>query len=65
MPNLTGLMKNVAEIVNDKKASEVLFTSLGMQYAHGQTVLHTETARHSNFQIVGGESSGTDAFNTG
>ena len=34
-----------------------------MQYAYGQTVLQSETAKHCSFQVVGGESTGTYAFN--
>ena len=47
------------------KEGEAFFSSLGMQYAYGLTVLHPETAKHWNFQILGGESTGTYAFNTG
>ena len=64
MPNLENLMEKVGEIVNDNKGGEVFFTSLNMQYAYGQTNLHPETAKDCNFQIVGGESMGTYAFNT-
>ena len=65
MPNLESLMEKVAEIVNDNKDDEVFFTSLDTQYAYGQTILHPETAKHCNFQIVGGESTVTYTFNTG
>ena len=65
MPNLESLIEKVAETVNDNKGGEVFFTSVDMQYAYGQTTLHPETAKHFNFQIVGGESTGTYAFNTG
>ena len=65
MPNLESFMENVAETVNDNKGGEVFFTSLDMQYAYGQTTLHPETTKHCNIQIVGGESTGTYAFNTG
>ena len=53
-------MEKVAEIVNATKEGEVFFTSLDMQYAYGQTVQHPETAN-----IVGGESTGIYALNTG
>ena len=36
-----------------------------MMYTYGQTELHPETARHCNFQIIGGRAAGTYAFNTG
>ena len=64
MPNLENLMEKVGEIVNDNKGGEVFFTSLNMQYAYGQTTLHPETAKDCNYQIVGGESMETYAFNT-
>ena len=65
MPNLESLMQNIAEVVNEEKHGEVWFFSLDMLYAYGQTPLHPDTARHCNFQIVVGESTGTYAFNTG
>ena len=63
MSNQERLMDNVAENVSAKEEGKVFFTSLDMQYAYGQTVLHPVTARHFNFQVVGGESTGTYAFN--
>ena len=36
-----------------------------MMYAYGQTGLHPETARHCNFQIIGGRATGTYALVTG
>ena len=65
MPDLESLMDKIAEVINSKQEGEVFFTSLDMQYAYGQTQLHPETAKHCNFQIVGGETTGTYAFNTG
>ena len=64
MPNLDSLMEKIAEIVNREQEGDVLFTSLDMLYAYGQTTLHPETAKHCNFQIVGGETTGTYAFKT-
>ena len=65
MPNLDNLTEQVAEILNDEKEGEVRFTSLDMLYVYGQTELHPETARHCNFQIIGGKATGTYALNTG
>ena len=65
MPNLGNLMENTAEIVNEDKEGEVMFSSLDKLYPYGQTLLHPDTAKHCNFQILGGESAGTYAFNTG
>ena len=36
-----------------------------MTYAYGQVPLHPLTAKHCNFQIIGGESTGTYRFVTG
>ena len=36
-----------------------------MTYAYGQILLHHLTAKHCNFQIIGGESTGTYRFVTG
>ena len=65
MPNLDNLMEQIAEIINNDAEGEVLFTSLDMLYAYGQTELHPTTARHCNFQIIGGRATGTYVFNTG
>ena len=56
MPNLDNLMEQVAEIINSDNQGEIMFTSLDMLDANGQTELHPETARHCNFQIFGGTS---------
>ena len=58
-------MENIAEIVNEEKEGEVMFFSLGMLYAYGQTLLHPDTAKHCNFQFLGGESTVIYAFITG
>ena len=65
IPNLYNLMEQVPEIINDESDGVVIFTSLDMAYAYGQTELHSDTARHCNFQIIGGRATGTYAFNTG
>ena len=39
MPNLENLMENISEIVYENNGAEVLFSSLDMLYAYGQTVL--------------------------
>ena len=57
-------MEQVAEIMNSEKKGAVRFTSLNMMYAYSQTKLHPETARHCNFQNIGGRATGTYAYNT-
>ena len=43
----------------DGKEGEVLFSSVDMKYAYGQIPLDESTAKHCNFQIIGGKSTGT------
>ena len=65
LPTLENLMENIAEIVNEDKEGEVMFSSLEMLYAYGLTLLHPDTAKALQFPDSGGESTGTYAFNTG
>ena len=55
MPDLENLMDKIAEIKNGKEEGEVFFTSFDMLHAYGQTVLHPNTAKHCNFQNIGGK----------
>ena len=43
----------------------MLFTSLDMLNAIGQTMLHLETAHHSNFQTIMGNPTNTYEFRAG
>ena len=54
MPNLENLMDIVAEKVEEEEG-EVFYSSVGLKYAYGQVPLHESTARHCNFQIIGGK----------
>ena len=46
----------------DSENGEAWFSSVDMTYAYGQIPLHLLTAKHCNFQIIGGESTGTYRF---
>ena len=54
MPNLDNFIEMIAEHVA-KRRGQTFYTTLDMTYAYGQVELSKETARHCNFQIVGGE----------
>ena len=43
----------------DMEEGEAWFSSVDMTYAYGQIPLHQLTAKQCNFQIIGGESTGT------
>ena len=64
MPNLDNLMDMIAE-QTDKGEGTTFFTSLDMNYAYGQVKLSENTAKHCNFQIIGGEATGVYRFKTG
>ena len=58
-------MEKVAEFVFANKGDEIFVTSLVMQYAYGQSILHPDTLKQCVFQIVGDESTGMFTFNAG
>ena len=64
MPNLDKLLDMVAKKL-DNENGEAWYSSVDMTYAYGQVPLHSLTAKHCNFQIIGGESTGTYRFVTG
>ena len=64
MPNLENLMDMVAEKIEGEEG-EVFYSSVDLKYTYGQVPLHERTARHCNFQIIGGKSTGTYRFVTG
>ena len=61
MPNLDNLLDMVAEKLDNENEN----SSVDMTYAYGQVPLHPITAKHCNFQIIGGKSTGTYRFVTG
>ena len=64
LPNLESLMYMIAEKI-DGKEGEVLYLSVDKKYAYGQVPLDESTAKHCNFQVIGGKSKGTYRFVTG
>ena len=64
MPNLENLLDMIAEKL-DSSNGEAWYSTLDMTYAYGQVPFHLLTAKHCNFQIIGGESTGTYRFVTG
>ena len=63
MSNLGKLLFMGAEKLNSKNG-EAWYSKLDMTYAYGQVPLHHITAKHCNFQISGGEFTGTYRFVT-
>ena len=65
MSNLEHLVDMLAEQLDNSASGQAWYTSLDMRYAYGQVPLDEKTARHCNFQIIGGKATGTYRFITG
>ena len=63
-PNLEYLVDLVAEQLDSNVEGKALHTSLDMRYAHGQVPLDGSTAKHCNFQIIGGQATCTYRYVT-
>ena len=59
MPNLEHLVDMVAEPLDTENKGIACYISLDMQYANGPVPFNKETAKHCNFQILGGKTIGT------
>ena len=66
MPNIDNLIDAIQQNLNTNALQETAyFSTLDLKYAHSQLNLDPETARHSNFNIIGGEGTCTCRFITG
>ena len=66
MHNIDCLMDSVAQTITQASDDgEVLFSTIDLLYAYSQLPLDKETAKHCNFNIIGGQATGTYRFNTG
>ena len=66
MHNIDCLMDSIAQTITQASDDgEVLFSTIDLRYAYSQLPLDKETAKHCNFNIIGGQATGTYRFNTG
>ena len=65
MPNVDELIDEVSQIVTAKTLSTLYFTVLDLKYAYSQLRLTAETAKQCNFNMVGGQATGTYRFLAG
>ena len=65
MPNLDELVDGISQIIAERKAGNVYFTTLDFTYALGQVSLEQKTSEQFNFSLVGGKSTGTYRFKNG
>ena len=66
MPNIDNLTETIQQNLNTNASQETAyFSTLDFKYAYSQFNLDPETARHSDFNIISGEGTGTHRFITG
>ena len=65
MPNVDELLDGVSQIVTANTVGMLYFTVLDLKYTYSQIKLNAETAKQCNFNIVGGQATGTYRFLTG
>ena len=65
-PNIDTLIDTISQhLTNTQKGQQAYFTTLDVTYAYSQFKLHHDTAKHCNFNIICGESTGTYRLKTG
>ena len=65
MPNIDMLIDTISQhLTNTQNGKQAYFTTLDLKYAYSQLKLHHDTAKHCNFNIIRGESSGTYRIKT-
>ena len=65
MPNVDSLIQTISQTLSTAPQETAYFTTLDLQYAYSQLNLHSDTARHCNFNLVSGDMTGTYRFKTG
>ena len=65
MPNYDELIDGVSQVITAKAAGTLYFTVLDLKYAYSQIRLTADKAKQCNFNIVGGQATGTYRFLTG
>ena len=65
MPNIDSLIQTISQTLSTAPQETAYFTTLDLQYAYSQLNLHSDTARHCNFNLVSGDMTGTYRLNTG
>ena len=66
MQNIDCLMENIAQSVSESShEGEVLFSTVDLRYAYNQLPLDKATAKQCNFNVVGGQATGTYRLITG
>ena len=60
MPNIEMLIGTISQrLTNTQNGQQAYFTTLELKYAYSRLKIHHDTAKHCNFNIICGESTGT------
>ena len=65
MPNIYSLIQTISQKMSTAPQEAAYFTTLDLQYVCRQLNLHSDTARHCNFNLVSGDMTRTYRFETG
>ena len=65
MPNIDSLIQTISQRLSTAPQESAYFTTLDLQYAYSQLNLHSDAARHYNFNLVSGDRTGTYCFKIG
>ena len=67
MQSIDHLMDKIAMKISELKTTEgtLYFSKIDLKYAYSQLPLHPETQKHCNFNILGGNATGTYRFLNG
>ena len=57
-PNIDSLIQTILQTLSTAPQETVYFTTLDLQYAYSQLILHSYTARYCNFNIESGDMTG-------
>ena len=58
MPNIDSLIQTISQTLSTAPQETAYFRTLDLQYAYSQLNLHSDTARHCNFNLVSGDMTG-------
>ena len=62
MTNFNSLIQTISQTLSNAPQETACFTTLDLQYVYSQLSLHSDTARHCNYNIVSGDMTGTYRF---
>ena len=65
MPNIDSIIHMISQTLSTAPQEPAYLETLDLQYAYSQLNLHSDSARHCNFNLVSGDMTGFHRFKTG